>query len=262
MKPWTTKKLRNLKKVDGQKISMLTCYDFQTAQMLEDSNVDLILVGDSLGNVILGYETTVSVTIEDMITFGAAVKRGAPSKFTVIDLPFGTYATKELAIKNGLKLFQNTKAESLKLEGHSDEITQSIKLLTSAGVPIMGHLGLTPQSVHEQGGYFTHGKTTIEEEKILRQAQELEEAGVFAIVLECVTETLAEKIDQTLSIPTIGIGSGRKTTGQVLVLNDLLGLGKSAPPSFCKPVSNLFNEKLKLTNSYIKSVNQSKELTQ
>tara|TARA_B100000925_G_scaffold87749_1_gene63206 strand:- start:88 stop:876 length:789 start_codon:yes stop_codon:yes gene_type:complete len=262
MKPWTTKKLRNLKKTNGQKLSMLTCYDFQTAQMLNESQVDLILVGDSLGNVILGYDTTVSVTLQEMIIFGSAVKRGAPNKFTVIDLPFGTYATRDLAIKNGLELFQKTKAESLKLEGHSKEILQSIELLTSAGVPIMGHLGLTPQSVHEQGGYFTHGKTSEEEDKIINQAIELENAGVFAIVLECVTSRLAKIIEEKITIPTIGIGSGNGTTGQVLVLNDLLGLGKNDPPSFCQPVSKLFNEKLKLTNTYIESVHQTAGNTQ
>jgi len=262
MKIWTTKKLRELKSRPFSPLSMLTCYDFQTAQMLNESEVDLILVGDSLGNVVLGYETTVSVTLNEMSIFGAAVKRGAPDKFTVVDLPFGTYATKEMAVTNGINLFRETKAEALKLEGHSEEIVKSIKLLTNAGVPIMGHLGLTPQSVHQQGGYYTHGKTQEEEDKIFHQAKELEKAGVFAIVLECVTTNLADRIEKTLEIPTIGIGSGKNTSGQVLVINDLLGLGKNKAPSFCEPISQLFNKKLNLTNKYISGVKNRSEMTQ
>ena len=251
MKKWNTKKLRELKKAPFKPLSMLTCYDYQTAQMLNESLVDLILVGDSVGNVILGYPNTVSVSLDEMITFGAAVKRGAPQKFTVVDMPFGTYATKDLAIKNGLCLFQKTNAEALKLEGHSSEILKSINLLTNSGVPVMGHLGLTPQSVHQQGGYFTHGKSNKEKTLILKNAKELQEAGAFALVLECVTCELAAEIESELTIPTIGIGSGDKTSGQVLVINDLLGMGQKAPPSFCQPISSLYSKKLELTNSYI-----------
>ena len=168
MKKWTTRTLKTSKINQSFEypLSMLTCYDFQTAQMLNETEVDLLLVGDSLGNVILGHRTTVSVTLEEMIIFGRAVKRGAPDKFTVVDLPFGTYGTADLGLKNGIRLFQETEAESLKLEGASREALNSIELLSSAGVPVMGHIGLTPQSVHQQGGYFTHGKTQDEIDKI------------------------------------------------------------------------------------------------
>ena len=256
MKKWTTRALRNLKSNDTivDTISMLTCYDFQTAQILNDSNVDLILVGDSLGNVILGYENTVSVTVSDMITFGSAVKRGAPNKFTVVDMPFGSYATQMHAIENGINIFQQTKCEALKLEGASEEIITSIQKLTSSGVPIMGHIGLIPQSVHQLGGYYTHGKTEDEADKLIKQAKDLEQAGVFSIVLECITEEIARKIEESISIPTIGIGSGSYTTGQVLVLNDLLGMGKNKVPSFCKPVSNLYGTKLQLVENYVNSI--------
>lgn len=261
MKKWTTRALRKLKHNGAaakDTISMLTCYDFQTAQMLNESDLDLILVGDSLGNVILGYENTVSVTVNDMITFGSAVKRGAPDKFTVVDMPFGSYATETMAIKNALKIFQDTKCEALKLEGASTDILSSIKKLTIAGIPVMGHIGLTPQSVHQLGGYYTHGKTNQEAIKLIEQAKELEKAGAFSIVLECVTSEIAKEIDKSVSIPTIGIGSGKDTTGQVLVLNDLLGLGKKPAPSFCSPVSALYETKLKLTNEYIKSTKLSR----
>jgi len=249
---WTTRKLKE-KKLNNpcsQFLSMLTCYDYQTAQLLEEVGIDLILVGDSLGNVILGYDHTISVSLDDMMTFGKAVKRGALDTFTIVDMPFGTYATNELAITNGIKLFQTTKVEALKLEGATKETLKSIKLLTEAGIPIMGHLGLTPQSVHQQGGYFIHGKKDQEFNLIYDQALALQEAGVFSLVLECVTPKLATKITHDLEIPTIGIGSGRCTNGQVLVINDLLKMGKEIPPSFCQPVSNLYETKKQLLKKY------------
>lgn len=253
---WTTKKLKLAKAKNNKSnfLSMLTCYDFQTAQLLDEVGIDLILVGDSVGNVILGHENTISVTLEEMIIFGRAVKRGAKNTFTVVDMPFGTYATKELAINNGIKLFQQTKAEALKLEGSSPEILDGIKLLTHTGIPVMGHLGLTPQSVHQQGGYFTHGKKEEEFELICNQAKSLQEAGAFSIVLECVTPELAAKVTETLDIPTIGIGSGKNTNGQVLVTNDLLKIGKDNPPSFCSPISNLYETKKTLIQKYQQSL--------
>ncbi len=222
---------------------MLTCYDFQTAQLMDQTDLDLILVGDSVGNVVLGYDTTVEVTLQDMITFGRAVKKGAPQTFTVVDLPFGTYATVSSGLKNSIELFQKTKAEALKLEGASKTFLKLIGKLTDVGIPVMGHLGLTPQSVHQQGGYFTHGKTTPEEVKIMREAKALEEAGCFALVLECVTPKLAKRISEELTIPTIGIGSGVDTDGQVLVINDLLKMGPLRPPQFCQPVADFFELK-------------------
>ncbi len=247
-----TRKIRKRKLHKGKApMSMLTCYDFQTAQMLSETHIDLLLVGDSLGNVVLGYDTTVEVTLNDMITFGAAVKRGAPHKFTVVDLPFGSYATVEKGLESAIKLMQKTKAEAVKLEGASPTFLELIKRLTEVGIPVMGHIGLTPQSVHEQGGYYTHGKSGDSEARIYKEAMELEKAGCFSIVLEFVDEHLAERISQNLSIPTIGIGSGLKTDGQVLVINDLLKLGPKQPPSFCQPMADLFQIKKEIIEQYL-----------
>ncbi len=252
MNALTTRQIRKRKISRGaDSLQMLTCYDFQTASMLSQTSIDLILVGDSLGNVVLGYDTTVPVTINDMITFGSAVKRGAKEKFVVVDLPFGATATFDDGIKNAVELFRATEAESLKVEGASDHILNLIRRLTETGVAIMGHIGLTPQSVHELGGFYTHGKTTDTAHKLLEEALKLEAAGAFAIVLECVDATTSALITEKLSIPTIGIGSGEQVDGQVLVLNDLLGLGGNTTPKFVKPVANLFETKMNLIESYL-----------
>lgn len=252
---------RSIRKSKNQNLQMLTCYDFQTAQMLNETSLDLILVGDSLGNVVLGYETTVEVTLDEMILFSRAVKRGAPDKFVVADMPFGTYASFEKGLENSLKLFQTSKAEALKLEGASDDLCDLILRLTENGVPVMGHIGLRPQSVHQMGGYFTHGKTYDSAQQLKKEAQKLEKAGCFAIVLECVDSEIAQEITQDLQIPTIGIGSGQKTDGQVLVLNDLLHMGKNDPPSFCTPIANLYEIKKQCVEEYLKSKQpQTKEI--
>ncbi len=248
-----TRQLRVFKKTTaGRTLHMLTCYDYQTAQMLNETALDLILIGDSLGNVILGYETTIEVTTDTMILFSKAVKKGAPSKFVVADMPFGSYSSMETGLANAIKLFQQSGVEALKLEGAFPFQLELIKRLTQVGIPVMGHIGLTPQSVHEQGGYYTHGKSETEQDRLLKEAQALEEAGCFSIVLECVEEKLAKKITEKLHIPTIGIGSGNETDGQVLVINDLLHLGKNDPPKFCKSVANLFETKKKFVEDYLK----------
>lgn len=238
---------------------MLTCYDYQTAQLLNETDLDLILVGDSVGNVVLGYETTVETTLEDMMTFGRAVKRGAPDKFTVVDLPFGTYATVERGLDNTIKLFQYTKAEALKLEGASVTFCELIKKCTEVGIPVMGHIGLTPQSVHQQGGYYTHGKNDPDALRLKSEAKALQDAGCFALVLECVTAPLAQEISQELSIPTIGIGSGDQTDGQVLVINDLLKMGPNRPPNFCHPVADFYELKRQGVELYLKDVASKKD---
>ena len=230
---------------------MLTCYDYQNAKMLNETELDMILVGDSLGNVILGYDTTIEVTLEDMITFGSAVKRGAPDKFVVVDLPFGTYSYFEQALESAIKLFRKTNAEALKLEGAHPHHLKIVKRLTENGIPVMGHIGLTPQSIHEMGGYYMHGKDFDSKKKLIDGAKALEEAGVFALVLECVDSKLSNEITDALSIPTIGIGSGENTDGQVLVLNDLLKMGPEKTPSFVKPIADLFHLKKSLVDSYI-----------
>jgi 3-methyl-2-oxobutanoate hydroxymethyltransferase len=252
LKIHTTRSLRATKIQKGSSpLQMLTCYDFQTAQLLNETEIDLLLVGDSLGNVILGYETTVEVSLEEMIVFSSAVKRGAKNKFVVADLPFGTYSTFESGIENATKLFQRSKAEAIKLEGASEHQLKLIKRLTETGVPIMGHIGLTPQSVHELGGYYVHGKDEKSQEKLLQEAIALEKAGAFCVVLECVKEELSKKISESLSIPTIGIGSGDFTDGQVLVTNDLLHMGKQDPPKFCQPVANFYELKKTAIEKYI-----------
>ncbi len=248
----TTKKIRKNKVGKGSEpLQMLTCYDYQNACLLDNTELDLILVGDSLGNVVLGYDTTVEVSIEEMAIFTSAVKRGAKNTFVVGDLPFGTYSTLESALKNSIYLFQKSKVEALKLEGAFPHQLDIIKRLTQTGIPIMGHIGLTPQSVHQLGGYYVHGKKSKTAEALKKQAYDLEEAGCFAIVLECVEANLSEEITKSLSIPTIGIGSGTATDGQVLVLNDLLHMGPLPPPSFCKPVTNLYQVKKSYIDQYL-----------
>lgn len=250
-----TRKIKKRKtKNQAKPLSMLTCYDFQTAQLLNETQLDLILVGDSLGNVMLGYDTTVEVTLAEMITFASAVKRGAPDKFTVVDMPFGTYATLEKGIENAITLFQKTKAEAVKLEWAGKEFCALIKRLTEVGIPVVGHIGLTPQSVHQQGGYYTHGKNDEAKDRLFNEAMALQEAGCFLLVLECVTPELAQELTDVLAIPTIGIGSGNKTDGQVLVINDLLKMGPTRPPGFCKPVADFYELKRQGVELFLKDV--------
>lgn len=248
-----TRQIRAFKKEkSGRELQMLTCYDYQSAQLLNESKLDLVLIGDSLGNVILGYENTIEVSVDTMILFSKAVKKGTPNKFAIADLPFGSYASMELGLANAIKLFQQSGVEALKLEGAYPYQVQLIERLTQIGIPVMGHIGLTPQSVHEQGGYYIHGKDESSQEKLIKEALALEAAGCFSIVLEFVEETLATKITEKLKIPTIGIGSGIGTDGQVLVINDLLHLGKNDPPKFCKPIANLYQTKKELIENYLK----------
>lgn len=252
MKKHNTRGLRAHKiKAGKASLQMLTCYDFQTAGLLNESEIDLLLVGDSLGNVILGYDTTVEVGLEEMIIFCSAVKRGAPNKFVIADLPFGSYSTFEKGIENATKIFQASKVEAVKLEGAFSHHLELIKRLTETGIPVMGHIGLTPQSVHELGGYYTHGKDEKSQERLLKEARALEAAGVFSLVLECVKEDLSKSISESLSIPTIGIGSGDYTDGQVLVINDLLHMGKNDPPKFCTPVANFYDLKSEAIKEYL-----------
>lgn len=252
MRKLTTRQLRHYKMTETKKaLQMLTCYDYQTAQMLNETNLDLILVGDSVGNVILGFDTTIEVTNEMMILFSTAVKKGAPDKFVVADLPFGSYSSVKKGLESAIKLFQQSKVEALKLEGAYPHELKLIERLTQIGIPVMGHIGLTPQSVHELGGYYTHGKDDASKNKLMKEAKALEAAGCFSIVLECVEEKLATEITNSLNIPTIGIGSGKETDGQVLVINDLLHMGKNDPPKFCTPITNQYEDKRKLIEKYL-----------
>ncbi|MFO1444634.1 3-methyl-2-oxobutanoate hydroxymethyltransferase [Bacillus sp. Bva_UNVM-123] len=223
----------------GEKIVMLTAYDYPSAKQAEQAEVDVILVGDSLGMVVLGYDSTVPVTLDDMIHHGKAVKRGANNTFIVIDMPFMSY---HLSIRdtliNAAKLIQETGAHAVKIEG-ADEVLHSIEALTKAGIPVCAHLGLTPQSVGVLGGYKVQGKDAEAARKLIEDAKKCEQAGAFMIVLECVPKQLAKEVSETLEIPTIGIGAGVDTDGQVLVYHDVLSYGVERVPKFVKQYSDL-----------------------
>ena len=216
-------------KRDKKKITMISTYDYWSALICEEAGVDCILVGDSLGMVIQGQDSTLPVSLDEMIYHSKAVRRGAPNTFIVVDMPFLTYQiNKEEALKNAGRIMQETGANAVKLEG-GEEILEVVEKLVNSGIPVMGHLGLTPQSVHALGGYKVQGKTKEKQEKIKRDAKLLQEAGAFSIVLEAIPKKLAEDITEMLDIPTIGIGAGNKTDGQVLVFHDLLGFFDKSP---------------------------------
>ncbi|MBQ7521430.1 MAG: 3-methyl-2-oxobutanoate hydroxymethyltransferase [Clostridia bacterium] len=221
-------------KQTGKKISMLTAYDYSTAKLMDSAGIDAILVGDSLGNVMLGYEDTISVTMEDMIHHGRAVSRGAKNAMVVVDMPFMSYQTSVYdAVVNAGRLMKEARANAVKLEGGA-EICPQIKAITDAGIPVMAHLGLTPQSINAFGGFKVQGKTLEKAQKLLDNARAVEKAGAFSLTLECVPSALAKKITETLSIPTIGIGAGKDCNGQVLVYQDLLGMFSDFTPKFVK----------------------------
>ena len=223
----------------NEKISMLTAYDYPSAKLAEQAGVDMILVGDSLGMVVLGYDSTVPVTMDDMIHHTKAVKRGAPNTFIVTDLPFLTYHTTiEDALKNAARLMQEAGADAVKMEG-AGEVINKIKTMTDAGIPVVAHLGLTPQSVGVLGGYKVQGKTGEAAIQLLKDARECEEAGAMAVVLECVPYQVAENISNQLMIPTIGIGAGNGTDGQVLVYHDVLLYGVGRVAKFVKSYADL-----------------------
>lgn len=209
-------------KQERNAISVLTAYDYPSAKLAEEAGIDVILVGDSLGNVVLGYETTIPVTIDDIVYHTRSVARAATNTFIVADMPFMTYgASRELTLTNAAKIMQLGGAQAVKLEGGA-EIAADVEALVKAGIPVMGHIGLTPQSVHQLGGYKVQGKTEKDAQRLMDDALALEQAGAFSIVLELVTEPVADAVSKALSIPTIGIGAGRGCDGQVLVYHDLL----------------------------------------
>lgn len=249
----TTLTLRQ-KKERGEPISMLTAYDYPTALALDQAGIDMILVGDSLGMVVLGYENTLPVTMEDMLHHSKAVARGAKHPFLVGDMPFMSYQVSvEQAVKNAGRFLQEAGMDGVKLEGGRERL-DAIRAMTSAGIPVMGHLGLTPQSVHQLGGFRPQGKTASAAKRLLEDALLLQEAGCFSIVLESVPAQLAEYISLHLDIPTIGIGAGAGCDGQVLVTHDLLGLFERFTPKFVKKYANLHTEMQKAFAEYIAEV--------
>lgn len=243
-------------KENGEKLTMLTAYDYSMAKLIDGAGVDSILVGDSLGNVILGYEDTISVTMEDMIHHGAAVARGAKEALVVIDMPFMSYQTSVYdAVVNAGRLMKEGRANAVKLEGGL-EVAPQIKAITDAGIPVVAHIGLTPQSINAFGGFKVQGKTEAAAKKLLDDAMAVQEAGAFAVVLECVPAKLAKLVTEKLDIPTIGIGAGSDCDGQVLVYADMLGMFSDFTPKFVKrfaETGSIMIEAFKKYNEDVKS---------
>jgi 3-methyl-2-oxobutanoate hydroxymethyltransferase len=239
-------------------ISVITCYDHAFALIIEQTGIDVVLVGDSLGNVIAGYSSTIPVTIDQMIYHTEIVRRGAPSKFLIIDMPFMSYHVSiEDSLRNAGKMMKETGANAVKLEGGED-FKHVVGALVKASIPVMGHIGLTPQSVHKLGGYTVQGREDDKRKKIIQDAKTLEDAGAFSIVLEKVPESVAQEITESLSIPTIGIGAGRYCDGQVLVLHDLLGIDESFAPKFLKKYANIFEIAKNALQEYDREVKDKK----
>lgn len=252
MSQHTTKTIKARK--GKEKIAMLTAYDYPTAAILDEAGTDILLVGDSLGNVVLGYPNTLQVTLDMMIHHTQAVVRGTKNALVVADLPFGTYqASPSQAIENASKLLSQGQAHAVKLEG-GKIMAETVKRMVDVGIPVMGHIGLTPQSINELGGYFIHGKTSPEAQALMDDAKALEQAGVFSIVLECVEPQLTKHITENISVPTIGIGSGTDCDGQVLVIHDMLGFTIHKVPKFVKQTANLRSLITESAMNYIQRV--------
>jgi len=241
----------------GQPIVAMTAYDVLFARLLETAEVDLILVGDSLGQVVLGYDSTIPVTLDEMIHHARAVKRGAPGTLVVLDMPFMSYQTSvEDALRNAGRALKEAGVEAVKLEGGHERTCDAIRALVAVGIPVMGHIGLTPQSVHALGGYRVQGRGDVEADRIRREAKALEEAGVFAMVLELVPAPLAKEISTSLTVPTVGIGAGPGCDGQVLVLYDALGMNPGFGPKFLKRFANLHEVALEGVRTYARDVRE------
>jgi 3-methyl-2-oxobutanoate hydroxymethyltransferase len=242
-------------KTEGRRIVAMTAYDVLFARILEEAGVDLVLVGDSLGQVVLGYDSTIPVTLDEMIHHARAVKRGAPGTLVVLDMPFMTYqASVEDALRNAGRAMKEAGVEAVKLEGGNQRTCETIHALVEAGIPVMGHIGLTPQSVHALGGYRVQGRSDAEADRIRAEAAALEEAGVFSMVLELLPAPLAREISESLTVPTIGIGAGDGCDGQVLVLYDALGLNPGFKPRFLKRFAELHDAALEGVKRYAEEV--------
>ena len=244
------------KKARQEKISMLTSYDYSTAGLVDQAGLDMILVGDSLGMVVLGYENTLAVTMDDMVHHTRAVVRGTQNAMVVADMPFLSYhVSTEEAVRNAGRFIQEGGAQAVKLEGGVERV-EAVKAILDAQIPVMGHIGLTPQSVNQFGGFKVQGKDLETARKLLRDAQALDKAGVFSIVLECVPSALAKKITEEVSVSTIGIGAGPDCDGQVLVINDMLGMFSGHIPKFVKKYVNLQPLIMEALKAYKKEVEE------
>ena len=241
-------------KANGEKISMLTAYDFSFARLFDAAGVDVVLVGDSASNVMAGHETTVPITLEQMIYHAQCVVRGISRALVVVDMPFGSYqSNSDVALASAVRIMKESGAHSLKLEG-GEEIIDSIKRIVAAGIPVMGHLGLTPQSIYKFGTYTVRAKEEAEAAKLISDAKLLQEAGCFAIVLEKIPATLAKQVSDSLDIPTIGIGAGNHCDGQVLVMHDMLGINNEFSPRFLRKYLNLQEQITGAVQRYIGDV--------
>jgi 3-methyl-2-oxobutanoate hydroxymethyltransferase len=253
VKKITTHTLQKMKDA-GEKISMITAYDFSFARIFDAAGIDIILVGDSASNVMAGHETTLPITLDQMIYHASSVVRGAGRCLIVVDLPFGSYqGNSKEALNSTIRIMKETGAHSIKLEG-GEEILESIKRIISSGVPVMGHLGLTPQSIYKFGTYTVRAKEEAEAIKLKKDALLLQEAGCFAIVLEKIPALLAKEVAESLSIPAIGIGAGKYCDGQVLVMHDMLGINTEFKPRFLRKYLDLFTSVTGAVQHYIKDV--------
>jgi len=249
----TTHVLSEMKMRD-EKIAMLTAYDYSLAKIVDSAGVDVILVGDSASNVMAGWETTLPITLDQMIYHGASVVRAVQRSLVVVDMPFGTYqGNSKEALTSAIRIMKETAADAVKLEG-GEEILESVQRILSAGIPVMGHLGLTPQSIHKFGTYTVRAKQEEEAKKLIEDAHLLEEAGCFGIVLEKIPASLAGQVAKEVKIPIIGIGAGNQVDGQVLVLHDMLGINQEFSPRFLRRYHNLFAEIGGAVGNYINDV--------
>jgi 3-methyl-2-oxobutanoate hydroxymethyltransferase len=253
IKKVTTNVLQRMK-ASGEKISMLTAYDYSFAKIIDNAGIDVILVGDSASNVMAGHETTLPITLDQMIYHACSVIRGINRCLVVVDMPFGSYqSNSEIALASAIRIMKETGAHAVKLEG-GEEVLESVKSIVSAGVPVMGHLGLTPQSIYKFGTYNVRAKEETEANKLRRDALLLQEAGCFAIVLEKIPALLAKEVSESLSIPTIGIGAGKYCDGQVLVMHDMLGINTEFKPRFLRQYLDLYERVTDAVKNYVEDV--------
>ncbi|MFM7017926.1 3-methyl-2-oxobutanoate hydroxymethyltransferase [Flavobacterium sp.] len=249
----TTKSLIEMK-ANGEKISMLTAYDYSMAKIVDTAGVDVILVGDSASNVMAGYETTLPITLDQMIYHASSVVRAVYRALVVVDMPFGSYQSdSKEALRSAIRIMKESGGHAVKLEGGS-EIKESIKKILKAGIPVMGHLGLTPQSIYKFGSYTVRAKEDAEAEKLIEDAKLLENLGCFALVLEKIPADLAEKVAKSISIPVIGIGAGSGVDGQVLVIHDMLGMNNEFSPRFLRRYLNLYEQMTNALSKYVADV--------
>lgn len=255
IKKITTNTLQKMK-ANGEKISMLTAYDFSFAKIFDAAGIEVILVGDSASNVMAGHETTLPITLDQMIYHASSVIRAINRSLVVVDLPFGSYqSNSEIALASAIRIMKETEAHAIKLEG-GEEVIESIKRIVSAGIPVMGHLGLTPQSIYKFGTYNVRAKEEGEANKLKKDALLLEEVGCFGIVLEKIPALLAKEVSESISIPTIGIGAGKYCDGQVLVMHDMLGINTEFKPRFLRQYLNMHEQITKAVQLYISDVKE------